>query len=128
MYSIRLENRDVGQAQVIRQGLFYHIQCHCTLDTNQMYRIVVNCRGKQVDLGVCVPMGSAFGLSTRIPVKQLGEGELHFSVVPKDLTKSEVFYPISTKEPFANISSLKDAFLVHRAGQIGAVVRIGKSD
>lgn len=123
MFAIQLAGETIGQAQVTRQGLFYHIRCRCSLDRNQIYRIVVNCNDKQEDLGVCVPTEDSFGLSTYIPVKRLGEGRMQFSVIPNHSSESDLFYPICSEEPFAYITCLQDAILVKKGGKIGAVVR-----
>lgn len=120
-------NDTVGSACVNRCGLYYHIVCKCELIGKDHFRIVASCDGKQVDLGVCVPIEGGFGLQTRIPVKRLGEGELCFKVVSGNAASSELFIPVSESEPFLHLSMLDTAYLVKRNGQTGVCLQTDSS-
>lgn len=122
MYEIQLADKVVGQAQVARQGLYYYIQCFCELNSDTIYRIVVTCGEKRLDLGVCVPTGKSFGLSTKVAIKRLGEGGFKFSLISQSEMRKSTFYPISTEAGFDQIELLPCAFFAKRNGQIGAVV------
>ena len=67
-----------------------------------------------------MPIDGVFGLDTRRPVKNLGEGKIQFALRPKQDRPRAHFAPIYPEEPFAYIQKLKDAFLETRNGQIGA--------
>ena len=69
-----------------------------------------------------VPMGDAFGLDKRIPVKRLGEGEMTFHLSARQDYMQGKFIPIYPEEPFAYITRLKTAFLVRQNGQVGMIV------
>lgn len=121
-YEIRLGRELVGQANVTRQGLYYHFSCRCKLGADIMYRVTVSCGGHHENLGILVPMGALFGLDTRLAVKRLGEGTLHFQALPKHGKATGRFIPIHPEEPFAYITRLQDAFLEIRDGQMGVVL------
>ena len=122
-YDICLGSTVVGQATVEKQGLYYRISCRCDMAGDTMRRIHVICGGKQENLGICVPMGSSFGLEKRIPCKHLGEGIPEFFLTPRDPATQGKFVPVYPEEPFAYMSKLKGAFLEIRDGQMGIVVQ-----
>ena len=121
-YEVRLGQTPIGKAQVLRQGLYYRVTCHCRLTGEVMYRLIIHCGGHDESLGVLIPMGGSFGLETKLPVKKVGEGKLDFFVLPKHPQKEGKFVPIYPEEPFSYISRLKDAHLEVRNGQTGVVI------
>ena len=118
---VRLGERTVGRVQVQTQGLYYVVTCRCGLSGDTVWRLQVSCGDRQSDLGVLVPEGDAFCLTTRHPVKSIGEGKLLFSLKPSHESKGTKFAPIYPEEPFSYIQRIKDAFLEERNGQLGAV-------
>lgn len=118
-YSVLQNGQHCGKATVIRVGLYYQIRCRCILPTEDIFRLRAECGNSLVNLGVLVPTEDRFGLDTRIPVKQLGDGELTFSVLSKREPPAGQFVPILAEEPFAYISRLKESFLEIRNGQPG---------
>ena len=87
-----------------------------------MYRLVVTCGTNQENLGILVPGDGCFMLDTKLPIKRIGEGNLSFSLVPKQEAYGGTFVPICPEEPFAYISRLKHSFLVLRDGQPGICI------
>ena len=121
-YELTIGSTSVGKVQVLRQGLYYCFHCRCRLSGNVVYRLRAVCGDAQENLGVLVPMGDGFGLDTRRPVKNLGEGEMRFQLVPKHDGPSKHFVPICPEEPFAYLERLKNAYLETREGRAGAVL------
>lgn len=70
-----------------------------------------------MDLGLCVPMGNAFGMETSVPINRIGWEKLEFIAIPKD-NKEEQIMRVLPEEPFAGIKLLKRAYLIRR-GTIG---------
>lgn len=122
-YEVRLGPDAVGMATVEKQGLYYLFSCRCRLSGATMHRVMVACGGKQVDLGICVPMGHSFGLEKKVPCKYLGEGEPEFFLTPRPQSGGGKFVPVYPEEPFAYMSRLKDAYLEIRNGQTGIMIR-----
>lgn len=122
-YEVRLGSDTVGTATVEKQGLYYLFSCRCCLKGATMQRVMVACGGNQVDLGICVPMGNAFGIDKRVPCKYLGEGKPEFFLTPRPQSGGGKFVPVYPEEPFAYMCRLKDAYLEIRNGQTGLVIR-----
>ena len=118
-YSIVLDHQAIGKVSVTRCGLYYSFHCRCTLPCEDIFRLMVRCGTACESLGVLVPAEDGFRLDTKLPVKQLGEGELSFYVVRRRESVSGIFVPILDEEPFAYISRLKKSFLVIKEGQAG---------
>lgn len=118
---VTIGSRSVGRVQVRRQGLYYLFRCRCSLSGDTIWHLEAVCGEKREDLGVLVPVDGTFGLDTRRPVKNLGEGKLQFLLTPKRNHSRTRFAPIYPEEPFAYLQKLKNAFLETRNGQVGAV-------
>lgn len=121
-YQILMGGKEVGTAKVTRQGLYYSFDCRCALSGEVICRVTVTCGEKTHSLGIPVPEGGAFVLRTRLPVKQLGEGQLGFQAQPNHRPVAGLFVPISPEEPFGYLSRLQDAFLEFREGVPGVVI------
>ena len=121
-YDIYMGKQAVGTAAVERQGLYYRFDCRCRLSGDVLCRVTVACNGHHENLGILVPMGSQFGLTTKLAVKKLGEGPFEFRVLPKHPSGQGQFIAVYPEEPFAYLSRLKDAFLEVRNGQAGVVI------
>ena len=124
-YGITLGGQEIGKASLQRQGLYYAISCRCRLSGEVVYKVTVGCGEHTESLGILVPEGGAFVLNTRIPIKRLGEGELHFQAVPRHTELRGTFIPVSPESPFAYISRLENAFLEVRNGQPGISISGG---
>ena len=112
MYSILLNGEVVGQAQVEKEGLYYRFTCTCTFSDGKIHRIVVSDGKSVVKLGVCIPDGDQFRLSTKVPAKRLLGETLRF-MIESDTTG----IPISSGKPFAYLDKLETARLQITNGQ-----------
>ena len=122
-FAVTLGENPVGKVLVSRRGLYYSFCCRCDLKGDDIYRLAVTCGGVQQNLGVLVPQDGGFALERKVPVKQIGEGDMTFTLMTKQSAVSERFVPISPEEPFAYISRLKESFLAVRKGQPGIVIQ-----
>ena len=59
----------VGNVQRRREGLYYAMDCRCSLDGEIMYDLVMQCGDVRLNLGILVPEGDAFTLRRKLPVK-----------------------------------------------------------
>jgi hypothetical protein len=121
-YEIRMGKEVVGTATVEQQGLYYRFSCRCSISGSVICRVMVSCNGHHENLGVMIPIGNGFGLTTKVAVKKLGKGPFQFQAMPKHQKSEGKFIPIYPEEPFAYISRLQKAFLEIRNGQAGVVI------
>lgn len=110
-YPVILYSENVGTAQVEKQGLYYRFRCVCRFQQTGMYEIHVKSGTDSINLGLCVPEGSNFTLTTRIPVKQIPSGEMCFIAAEKDSKKRKVL-TVCKEEPFLHLAELEDAIYV----------------
>lgn len=120
MYDIYAGTQIVGQAEVIKEGLYYRFSCKCTPPDDGIHRIMVSDGNNTKDLGICVPVGEWFCLVSRVPIKHLSGEILEFSLVPKDRQKLAV--PVATDEPFANLDKLESAHLEEADGKTEIII------
>ena len=122
-YEVCLGKEPAGKVRVTREGLYYRFRCRCRLSGDVVCRLAVRCADREENLGVLVPEGDGFSLDRHLPVKNLGEGEMSFFLMPKHEGLRGEFIPICPEEPFAYIARLKDAFLARQNGQTGIVIK-----
>lgn len=116
---INYDGEIIGRGEIRKEGLYYSISCKCDFSENGMYRLMLQCNGKNFNLGICVPEGGHFVLRTKIPVSMVGEGNLVIFPILKEQANAEIFFPVSNTEPFAHIAFLKDAVLETRGNTVG---------
>lgn len=121
-YAVSLNDRQIGKVCVMRSGLYYSFHCRCSLPEEGIYRLMICSGSTQKSLGILVPVEDEFGLDTRLPIKQLGEGMISFHVIPKKEARVGTFVPIRAEEPFTYIASLKASFLILKDQQHGIQV------
>ena len=121
-YEIRMGKEVIGTAAVEQQGLYYRFSCRCNISGSVICRVTVSCNGHHENLGVLIPVGDGFGLTTKLAVKKLGKGPFQFRAMPKNQKSEGKFIPIYPEEPFAYISRLQNAFLEIRNGQAGIMI------
>ena len=122
-YAIEQGGQKIGQAQVTKQGLYYHFTCHCQLSGEVICRLTAVCGDKTENLGVPVPEKGEFVLRKKVAVSHLGEGPLHIRAIPKHAELTERFIPLCPEEPFRYLTRLKNAYLERRGTQLGIVIK-----
>lgn len=127
-YDVYLGNEVAGKAQVEKQGLYYRITSNCHLTGAVIYRLVLSCDDREIKLGIFVPQGDAFSMTTKIPIKHIGEGQWRFKVAPQHPPVEEHFVPLSADEPFAYISQLENAHLQRQGDTVGIVLNDDAED
>ena len=105
-YQIKFREKTVGSADVIVEGLYYKICCHCQIPKSGMYRIYVVGDRCELDLGICVPVADTYTLVKRIPKKQIGNSLLSFYVREKTDTKFTNEFAVYEDRPFEHIDQL----------------------
>lgn len=115
-YDMEWNGQINGVAHIERKGLYYHITCRCDLPSSEMYRVKVFGQNAEIDLGVCIPMGSHFGIETHLPVSRLGEGEMSFQIISQNKNVNNRYIPVETEKPFAYISLLRNGSLRYQNG------------
>lgn len=119
LYDIYLGARKVGKAEVIREGLYYRFRCNCDLPGGEIYRLVISCGEKTENLGIPIPNGDSFWLSTRLPVSHFAGQEPTFWALPR---QQKYWVPVLPEQPFPYLSALENAVLEERDGKMGLLI------
>ena len=122
-YKIMLGQEVVGQANVVRDGLYYHIRCECDLKTGIICRVVASNGDHNENLGILVPQSGIFTLTKSIPIKRLGGGSIDFRIIPKHDKREGKFIAVYPQEPFRYIRQLQNAFMEYRQKHAGVVIK-----
>lgn len=119
IYDIFRGGEKIGKAEVRREGLYYRFLCCCDLTGEVMYRLTVKCGNKPENLGIPVPDGDSFRLSTRLPISRFSSDVPEFRAVPKHAPLGETWVPLNPEVPFDYIHRLENAVLERRNGELG---------
>ena len=119
IFEINLHGQAVGTVQVSREGLYYRFSARCRLEQDVVCRLEAN----SVSLGILVPIGSRFGLDTRLPVERFPGESWDFQIFANRPVLEGKFIPIKPEEPFSYLERLKNAYLVHRNGSYGILIK-----
>lgn len=123
IYDILRGGEKIGKAEVRREGLYYRFRCCCDLTGEVMYRLTVTCGEKTENLGIPVPEGDSFRLSTRLPVSRFTKGEPVFRAVPRhEQLQQGMWVPISPETPFPYITRLENAVMERRNDEVGILI------
>lgn len=122
-YPVMLGKEEIGQAQVIRQGLYYQIRCRCKLTGEVMHRLVLIAEDQEENLGIPAPEGAWFCLTKRLPVSRISGRILHIHARPRSAVLRESFIPLKPEEPFLYLQRLRDARLAEQDGQLGVILK-----
>lgn len=121
-YPINRNGIAVGKMCVQKEGLYYCFSGQCTLNRDDIYRVVVTCGVREMNLGVLIPEGSSFLIRKKVPIKQVGEGSWEFRVISDCFSTTSVFVPIIPDEPFSYLSRIKGSFLRLQNGNPGILL------
>ena len=120
LYDIMMDTQVVGQAEVIKEGLYYRFSCKCTPPNDEVHKIVVSDGSNTKDLGICVPEGEWFCLVSRTPVKHLPGETLRFTLIPQN--KQQTTIPVAIDQPFSGLDKLESAYLQETEGSMQIVI------
>lgn len=121
-YPVLDGNEVIGWVIVSRQGLYYCIQCRCTMIRKEVYKLQAVMEGQVHHVGVLIPVGEKFGLDTKIPVKKMNQKISGFIVVCDNDTLKDLFVPVSSEKAFPDLTYLKEARFQRRGNEIGVVI------
>ena len=122
MYSVMWHGKPVGYATVEKEGLYYKLKCFCQPEQKRYYRIKVNDCCTEIDLGICVPSGAGFTLTTRVPVRKLNKDQLKFVLVDHCAINAPQIIPIINDSPFPWLDRLISARFQYRNGKAAVVI------
>ncbi len=135
-YEIYMGNDPVGKACLAKEGLYWKISCRCQLPQEGMHRVIIKTGKENVNLGILVPEGDSFCLTTRVAMKRLEEGNPMFLIKPKQQPQmdggiqeegSETDEAIPEQHPDADATSPEQqpetgAFVPEQASEMGAFI------
>ena len=109
-FDVNFAGQNVGNVELIREGLYYRLRCRCTVHDNEIHRLYVD--GEKI--GVLLPENGELVLDTKVAAKRLKE-ECSFSLEEKERN----FIPIHPEETFGYLGKLRLAKLAFREGEPG---------
>ncbi len=117
MFQIFDKESCVGTAQIQQEGLYYRIYCNCKINADGIHRVIVRDGESAIDLGICVPEGNQFALTSRVPIKKLNADSCIFSLVKQGEKPSEHCsrreVPVETGKPFPALDELENGYFTN---------------
>lgn len=130
-YNVMLKGKPVGTVRLVRQGLYFSVQCRCCAENKDIYRLFADCDKDRVRLGVLVPQGNGLVLETKIPVKKLNTEHVDFfieSSAVRQQTEARMddhckYISVYPDEPFAYLARIKNSYMATRNGKPGIMIK-----
>lgn len=119
---VQYRGKEVGEAQILPEGLYYRIQCACKAFGTGVYRLLLHSDTHSVDLGIGIPSGGSLLWDTRIAVKRVGVGELSFCLSMQMEQAQRDFVPVLQDQPFEPVVRLAGAKYEVRNGIPGLLL------
>lgn len=107
VYEVWLKDMIAGEVLITREGLYYRFLCTVRLPKESRYHLVAYSEVKNVDLGLCIPQGEIFVLSTKIPIKRFDNCRYRYILTAK--AEKQVI-PIFENQPFTHLNRLPDSY------------------
>lgn len=109
----------VGTVDFEPVGLYVRIKAVCYPPETRIYRLILLCGFKSMDLGICVPEGDGFQVNKRILLKEIEGESLQFIIEEKDKSTHVRFIPLDTEKPLNCLDSLLKCRYVIRDSSCG---------
>ena len=120
-WNVYFEGKTVGTCSLQEQGLYYRVQCRCSLVTTGICRLKIQCGEQILDLGIMIPEAGSLCMNCSIPAKKLPKSQFRFLIQSEHRIKDNNFIPIQDGKPFEYLSKLDNAKLQRRDGEIGVI-------
>ena len=104
MYDVKLNDTIVGSVVLHRQGAYYLMECNCKVKMTQRYHLIMQMKGIEIDLGLCLPNNAGLELKTRCKISEIGDNTPIFTL--RNNNQNMCSFTVKTNEPFADISGL----------------------
>ena len=99
----------VGTGTISSAGLYYRISCKCRLQENEICEIVLNSRGVDYNVGICIPEKGFFLARKQIQKKLIDPSDISLVVTQRN-RKTEIL--IDPSNPFPHLEQLQYAKLL----------------
>lgn len=70
IYSVNLEQKEIGSARISREGLYCRVNCICQMQEERLYILYVKGAEETLRLGILVPKDGKLCLDTKLPAKR----------------------------------------------------------
>ena len=78
LFSVSFQDQPIGTVHLSRDGLYLVISCRCELPEDDFFSLRMETDTEILDLGLVYPVGSGFGLDTRVSARKMGQGNWRF--------------------------------------------------
>lgn len=103
-YVVCLDDRAVGKAKFVRQGMYTVISCFCKIPQNKSYDVFVKMADTTIPLGILVPVGDGMGTQKRVQSKKLSGNVICICISHRNKASG---IPVEPSKPFPHISKIK---------------------
>lgn len=121
-YDVMYNSRVVGYAQMEKEGLYCRIFTSCQVEKPGIYKLQVKNGHEILKTLTCIPGNQGYTVETRIPAKQLENGEVHFVLMDKNQI-SQLQATVNPEEEFPYMAQLEQAVLVSATDQPVIAIR-----
>lgn len=105
-YQVTYQDREVGNVQIVREGLYYKVSCVCQREEEQLYVLYAADDSNFVRLGILVPEGDTIRLTKKFSRKCFPGKINGMFLVANDHTDVNVCTPLIEGKPISQVENI----------------------
>ena len=127
-YPVWIGDRQIGNAQISKIGLFYEIIAECMLPDTRIYRLQAQCASGTKPLGILAPCNGAFSVRAKISADKMQLKNIRFFANPVHGDAHLQLMRVCPDLPFEKIDQLEEMNCVVCDGKVFLTLADGQSD
>ena len=120
-YPVLFEDTNVGEAQIVKEGLYYNVHCSCKLSNDAICRLYLYNDAEKIDLGILIREQGEYVVRTKIAAKRLSHTNVVFRVISPNHIRGKDQIAIKPAEPFPCLAQLEQLRLIRQSDGFGAI-------
>ena len=120
-YELFYNNRIAGTVILNKEGAYYRINGKFNQNNPGLYRLYADNGIEFLNICMGIPQDGSVSFSARLPIRQLGKGEITFFV--KQGNNKDLFVRFTEKNPFSYLDRLDSAYLDKQDGVCGIRIK-----
>lgn len=107
-YPVYLDKEQVGNINLRKIGLYYNVDCKCSLPGNRIFRLFAQCGDWKCKIGIPAPEGTCYALRTNVRFGEVPVDDLRFFVATDEVHSDQQRILICEDKPCFHMDQLED--------------------
>lgn len=118
VYPVFWGEKRVGNISLRKNGLYYKLDCQCSLPGNSIFRLFAECGDWKCKIGIPAPEGACYALRANVRFGEIPVDDLRFFIAADENQSLQQRIPIYEDKPFLHMGDLEKMIFKNIDGQI----------